>query len=102
MRIDKAKRTDKESIRHLARHSNLLSEITDDGHILPEKIYVTENSENYMLYENRFLYTLRVYVKAFVDARYSVIVSADNSEYVKFNVEKHVKLGCLPASRDAL
>lgn len=93
LRIDKAKRTDKESIRHLARHSNLLSEITDDGHILPEKIYVTENSENYMLYENRFLYTLLVYVKAFVDARYSVIVSADNSEYVKFNVEKHVKLG---------
>lgn len=93
LRIDKAKRTDKESIRHLARHSNLLSEITDDGHILPEKIYVTENSENYMLYENRFLYTLLVYVKAFVDVRYSVIVSSDNTEYLKFNLEKNVKLG---------
>lgn len=93
LRIDRAKRTDKESIRHLAKHSNLLSEITDDGHILPERIYVTENSENYMLYENRFLYTLLVYVKAFVDVRYTVIVSSDNSEYVKFNVQKNVKLG---------
>ena len=45
-RIDRARRTDKESVRHLARHSNLLSEITEDGHILPERIYVTENSEN--------------------------------------------------------
>lgn len=92
-RIDRARRTDKESVRHLARHSNLLSEITEDGHILPERIYVTENSENYMLYENRFLYTLLVYVKAFVDVRYNVIVSTDNSEYIKFDVEKNVKLG---------
>ena len=37
VRIDRAKRPSKDSVAHLARHSNLIKSVTDDGTLAPEE-----------------------------------------------------------------
>lgn len=74
VRIDRAKHPTKESVRHLAGHSELLKPHPDDEeHLIPEEIYIIENSENYAVYENRFLYALFLYIKDFVSLKYREI-----------------------------
>ncbi|MGM9637032.1 MAG: hypothetical protein ACI3YK_03495 [Eubacteriales bacterium] len=71
VRIDRAKHPTKESVRHLAGHSELLKPHPDDEErLVPEEIYIIENSENYAVYENRFLYALFLYIKDFVSLKY--------------------------------
>ncbi len=48
-----------ESIKHLAQHTNLISEVKDDT-VTPNKILNVSKEESFMTYENRFIYTLLV------------------------------------------
>ncbi|MGM9680085.1 MAG: hypothetical protein ACI3XR_01120 [Eubacteriales bacterium] len=74
VRVDRAKHPTKESVRHLAGHAELLKpHPEDEDHLIPEEIYIIENSENYAVYENRFLYALFLYIKDFVSLRYREI-----------------------------
>ena len=45
-----------ESVKHLARHTNLISSV-EDGKVTPEKILNIQREESFAIYENRFLYT---------------------------------------------
>jgi len=70
VRIDRAKRPSKDSVTHLARHSNYIKSIKEDGMPEPEEIYITENDEEYAVYENRFLYMALSYIYSFISVRY--------------------------------
>ncbi|MBP1588459.1 MAG: hypothetical protein ILO53_08700 [Clostridia bacterium] len=76
VRIDRAKRFSRESVGYLARHSNAIKDVGDDGRVRPEEIYVTENDEEYAVYENRFLYFVLSLLKVFVGIRYNSIREA--------------------------
>lgn len=69
--LEKARRVSRESVEHLAKHSELISE--DALH--PERIYISENVDTYSIYENRFLYLLLRQLEDFVGTRYQKITA---------------------------
>ena len=61
-----------ESVKHLARHTNLISSV-EDGKVTPEKILNIQREESFAIYENRFLYTLLQRLSYFVGVRYQAV-----------------------------
>ncbi len=77
--IEKAKKTNSDSVRHLAQNTHLIKEIKN-GDVIPKKILNTQAEINYAIYENRFIKTLVDRLFDFVNRRY---------ELVKTNVETY-------------
>lgn len=73
--IEKAKKINKESVSHLAKHSNFITHVPEDEskNIVPDKIYMVEKLSDFSVYENRFLYMLLCYLRDFLDIRYNKI-----------------------------
>lgn len=71
-RIDQAKKTTVESVRHLAQHSNMISNVQGED-IIPDRVLIVERDDNYFIYENRFLYTLVHRMQTFLDERYHAV-----------------------------
>ena len=65
-----------ESVKHLSQHTNLISSVTKDGMVIPSKILNTSKEESFEVYENRFIYTLLLKVKDFIDRRSAAIKNA--------------------------
>ena len=73
--IEKVKRVSKDSVEHLAKHSNLLTkEPTEGTDLIPEKLYTVERLSDFTVYENRFLYMLLAYLRDFITYRYEKII----------------------------
>ncbi|RJX27591.1 MAG: DUF2357 domain-containing protein [Acholeplasma sp.] len=79
VQIEKAKKTNSDSVRHLAQNTHLIKEIKN-GDVIPKKILNTQAEVNYAIYENRFIKTLVDRLFDFVSRRY---------ELVKTNVETY-------------
>ena len=91
--IEKAKHVSRASVEHLAKHSNLITHVPEEGdRLIPDKLYVVENLSNYAIYENRFLYMLLNYIKDFVTIRYEAIEALWNSYESEFSMNKDVHL----------
>ena len=58
VKVEQARRITVESIKHLARHTNLIQEIEANGDVMPSKILNINKDESYNTYENRLVYTL--------------------------------------------
>lgn len=73
--IEKVKKISKDSVSHLAKHSNFITHVpeneTDD--VIPDKIYMVEKLSDFAVYENRFLYMLLCYLRDFLDIRLTKI-----------------------------
>lgn len=92
--IEQAKRISKTSVEHLAHHSEMIThEPEPEKDLIPDKIYVVENTDNYAVYENRFLYMLLCHLQDFVDTRYSGIVKAWSSFSSDLAMDKTVRFG---------
>lgn len=89
VRIDRAKRPSKDSVTHLARHSNLIKSIKDDGMPEPEEIYITENDEEYAVYENRFLYMALSYMHSFISVRYEKMARIASEAGVSLRINRN-------------
>ncbi len=70
--IEKAKKVNAQSIRHLSMHSHLVKEIRGDM-VIPKKIMTTQAEIDYGIYENRFMKTLIQRLFDFVFRRYNLI-----------------------------
>lgn len=77
--IERAKRVSRESVKHLARHSNLITREQEEEDLTPEKIYTVERLNDYAVYENRFLYMLLTYLNDFISDRYTRIQDLTNT-----------------------
>ena len=78
--IEKVKHVSRESVEHLARHSNLISRKPPEGEdLMPEKLYTVERLNNYAVYENRFLYMMLCRLNDFISLRYNRIVRETNT-----------------------
>src|SRR5690554_7063095 len=56
--IEKTRRTNPESIRHLLRNTRYIKDVGEDGEVIPEKVLNTLSEIEYGIYENRFIMTL--------------------------------------------
>lgn len=91
--IEKIKQVSKESVEHLARHSNLLTRELDGADIIPDKLLTVERLTDYGVYENKFLYMLLCYLRDFVTYRYEKICELTNAYSGSLNIKKQVKSG---------
>ncbi len=92
--IGKAKKVSRDSVEHLARHSELITHLPEEDEMLiPDKIYITENTSNYTVYENRFLYLLLTFMSDFVEMRYSKIAELGNAYQADLKTHKKVMMG---------
>lgn len=91
--IEKVKQVSKESVEHLARHSNLITHEQKGDDIMPDKLYTVERLTNYAVYENRFLYMLLNMIKDFVSLRYNNIVRLSNRYNGTLRLNKNVSSG---------
>ena len=55
--IEKVKNVSKESVQHLAKHSEMITREQRENEIIPDKLYSVEKLNDYAVYENRFLYS---------------------------------------------
>lgn len=92
--IGKAKKVSRDSVEHLARHSEMITHLPEEGEMLiPDRIYITENTSNYTVYENRFLYLLLTFMSDFVEMRYSKIAELGNTYHATLDTHKTVMMG---------
>jgi DNA repair protein SbcC/Rad50 len=87
--IEKAKKVNSDSIRHLASHTHLIKEVKH-GDVIPKKILTTQAEINYAIYENRFVMTLINRLFDFVNQRYELVksnVDSYNNKYFNFKSE---------------
>ena len=91
--IEKVKSVSKESVQHLAKHSDLITEYEEGEDIIPDKLYTVERLNDYTVYENRFLYMLLCYLRDFVSLRYSKIIEATNKYDAVLTLNKEFMIG---------
>lgn len=69
--IEKVRKISKDSVEHLARHSEMLTHVPEeeDALLVPDELYMVEKLNDYAVYENRFLYMMLCYVRNFIEYR---------------------------------
>lgn len=92
LEIEKVRHISPESVRHLARHSNLITREQEDDSIIPDKLYSVERLSDYAVYENRFLYMLLCYLRDFVTLRYNKILELSNKYDGQLQINKQLEL----------
>lgn len=70
--VSLARKISQESIKHLAQHTNLIEDVTEDS-VVPNKILNVYKEETFEIYENRFIYTLINNCAIFINKRYEKI-----------------------------
>lgn len=92
--IERVKQVSKDSVDHLARHSNLLTRLPDEGKdIIPDQLYTVERLSDFAVYENRFLYMMLCFLRDFIAFRYDKIVELTNTYNGKLTMSKRVHRG---------
>lgn len=66
--IEKTKKINKDSITHLMSHSNFIKEVTEEG-VVPKQILTILPEIEYGIYENRFVMTLIMRLRDFINRR---------------------------------
>ena len=92
LEIEKVKHISKESVQHLAKHSNLITREQKTDDLIPDKLYSVERLNDYAVYENRFLYMLLCYLRDFVTIRYNKILNLSNKYDGVMHMDKHINL----------
>lgn len=92
LEIEKVKHITKESVQHLAKHSNLITREQKGDDIIPDKLYSVERLNDYAVYENRFLYMLLCYLRDFVTIRYNKILDLSNKYDGVMQMDKQITL----------
>lgn len=90
--IEKVKHVSKDSVIHLAKHSNLITKEQTGEDIIPDQLYNVERLNDYAVYENRFLYMLLCYLKDFVSIRYEEILELTNKYDGTLSMNKEISL----------
>jgi hypothetical protein len=82
--VERAKKTDKDTIRHLASNTQFIKQIDDKGNVTPSKVLTTYYESDLGTYENRFLKTLVDKLFIFIEKRYDLMVKKMHTEYVNY------------------
>lgn len=88
--IEKVKRVSKDSVEHLAKHSNLITKKMEGEDFVPDQLYTVERLSDYAVYENRFLYMMLCYTRDFISLRYNKILDLTNTYRGRMQMKKTV------------
>lgn len=91
VRIERARKTGPESVKHLSQHTNYIAKVEGDA-VTPNKLLVAEQEESFAIYENRVLMTLIRRALHFVDDKYSKMKGVPNDSYHHIQVVRHAQL----------
>ena len=84
--VEKAKKVNSQTVRHLSSHTHLIKEIKGDD-VIPSKVMTTFAEEEIAIYENRFIKSLVKRMEIFLERRYDVMkVSLESFETERLNV----------------
>ena len=88
--IEKIKKVSKESVSHLAKHSDLITHLPEDENddIIPDKLYMIEKLSDFSVYENKFLYKLLCYLRDFTALRDDKIQKLRTTYVSDFSAKK--------------
>ena len=73
--VEKAKKISQETIKHLAQHTDLIQDVSEDGTITPSKVLNVNKEESFDIYENRFIISLLNNLNYFFQLRKEVTKS---------------------------
>ena len=90
VRIELARKTGPDSVKHLSQHTNFIAKVEGDM-VTPNKILVSEQEESFAIYENRVLMTLIRRTLHFVDDKYSKMKGVPNDSYNDIKVIRQVE-----------
>lgn len=94
IKIELAKRVTVESIKHLAKNTNLIEDFDKEtGDVRPAKILNITKEESYNTYENRLIYSLIQNMKTFIEMRKQDVVSETsekNDKSFEYNASSSV------------
>ena len=76
VKVELARRTTVESLKHLSKHTNYIQKVEDNGDIQPSKVLNVNKDESYNTYENRLIYTLIQNMKMYLDMKEKDFVDA--------------------------
>lgn len=88
--IEKVKNVSKDSVEHLARHSNLITRYEEGKDVVPDRLYTVERLSDYAVYENRFLYMLLCYLRDFITVRYNKILELEHTYNGSMSMNKTI------------
>lgn len=87
--IEKVKKVSRTSIEHLSKHSDYITrEPLDGADLIPDKLYIVEKLNDYLVYENRFIYMLLCYLKDFIQIRLDDIKDKTTSYQSTMKIHK--------------
>lgn len=93
--MEKAKKVNSETVRHLASHTQFIKEVKENGDIIPSKLLTTFAEDEVGIYENRFIKTLINRICKFLSLRVQIMKKNLDSYETKstavtnsFNVDK--------------
>ena len=84
--VSLARSVSKESVKHLATHTGLISAVEGDR-IIPSKILNVQKEESIEIYENRFIYTLIDMLARFIAKQEEALKNLKNSNSKKLQYE---------------
>ena len=86
--VEKARKVNSQTVRHLSSHTHLIKEITKVGDVIPSKVLTTFAEEELAIYENRFIKSLVRRIEMFLERRYEVMkVSLESFATDRLNVQ---------------
>lgn len=90
--IEKVRKISKDSVVHLAKHSDMITHLPEDDSdlIVPDEIYMVEKLSDYAVYENRFLYMMLCYIKNFIEYRLEKIDALRRSYVGDMYINKEI------------
>jgi hypothetical protein len=85
--VEKARKVNSTTVKHLSSHTHLIKEINNDGDVVPSKVLTTYTEDELGIYENRFIKSLVKRIEIFLERRYDVMkVSLESFTTNKLNV----------------
>ena len=90
--IEKVRKISKDSVEHLAKHSDMITHVPEeeDDLLIPDKLYMVEKLSDYAVYENRFLYMMLCYIKAFIEYRLEKIENLRRKYVGDMSISKEI------------
>ena len=84
VKIELVKKVTVESVKHLAKNTTYVDDIDEEtGEVTPKKILEAHKEENFITYENRFLYTLVLLITDFVNYKKGKGLLAEGEKNVR-------------------
>jgi hypothetical protein len=71
--VELARKTNSDSVKHLASHTQFIKDITDSGDVIPNKVLNIGSDDEIKTYENKFIATLLRRLVLFIEKRYEFI-----------------------------